>query len=352
MSNIMRCPECNANHRRRAGMTCSCGYRFVLTRQEFDITDFAFHKLIAQVSANDQHHFTRRQLATAICHYWHKKATDFSIAPIIIISIIVIILWSIFAWSYLAGGSVLALSLLTWFIYRRRKEPQLDFQKARQVVQQYHKVHPLERMIEQRFFQGNDSEAGDEDIFYAPDQMLIVERDELVDLLVLNGFHLTTRTAIVSAEGYPKHILAACEKFLETSPKMPVYVAHGISKAKANWVDKLKKEPLWQKFQDRIIDLGPDLEQIKNSRSLLPWLQGKYLYFSRKSSKYLKNGGTMALDSLPTYRMLPMLAGAVTAGALMIGAAAAAGASSGVGGGAEDSDSDTLFSFDFGDDYG
>ena len=53
---------------------------------------------------------------------------------------------------------------------------------------------------------------------YAPERILVVERDDLVDMLIRNRFHLTAKAVVVSRTGYPERVFAACGIFCATIP--------------------------------------------------------------------------------------------------------------------------------------
>ena len=50
----MKCPKCSANHKRRSGTKCKCGYQFVFVKSVDKITDNRFATAIKSVSADER----------------------------------------------------------------------------------------------------------------------------------------------------------------------------------------------------------------------------------------------------------------------------------------------------------
>jgi len=70
------------------------------------------------------------------------------------------------------------------------------------------------------------------------EKILIVQRDILVDLFMLNKFHLEQQVLIVSISGYPEALFVKARKTLESAQEIPVFLLHD---ATATGTDGIKK---------------------------------------------------------------------------------------------------------------
>ena len=71
----MKCPKCHNIHKYRDGMTCRCGYGFVLNPKIYQMGDGAFLATVRKASGNSSQVFTERQLYTAFCQRHPRRAT-------------------------------------------------------------------------------------------------------------------------------------------------------------------------------------------------------------------------------------------------------------------------------------
>ncbi|MEM0967290.1 MAG: hypothetical protein AAGJ81_14180 [Verrucomicrobiota bacterium] len=73
---------------------------------------------------------------------------------------------------------------------------------------------------------------------YGAEKILIVNRDILVDLFVMNSFHAEGSALVVSSSGYPGYIAHQAERLVIENPEIPVLFLHD-----ANWsFERMKSE--------------------------------------------------------------------------------------------------------------
>ena len=89
----MKCPKCSNNHRRSAGMTCTCGYAFALDPKVDGIGDRRFVAFINGASCNATYAFTENQLYTAACR---KQLTQ----PIGVLILLVLVAIAVAAYMF------------------------------------------------------------------------------------------------------------------------------------------------------------------------------------------------------------------------------------------------------------
>lgn len=111
----------------------------------------------------------------------------------------------------------------------------------------------LPNLIEEPTLHTPPPEAPEPDIFdYGVERILVVDRDILVDLFVLNGFHAQERALVISSNGYPQYLVPRLAQVLEQNPETPVYLLHdaGSAISTANLPESA-----------RVIDLGLTRQQ-------------------------------------------------------------------------------------------
>lgn len=328
----MRCPDCKHNQRYRDGMRCGrCGYQFILRKRDDNFSDHALRQLIQRLSDQGNHTFTLTQLAFAICRYWSRNTRGCLIASLGFVALLSAVFWFLFHSSFaLVWISLPLLLLLLWA--SRRKKSALPLAKAQQLIQRYHQVHPIALLADGQAFR-QQPRLANQDLQYAPERILVVERDDLVDLLVRNRFHLAHKTAVMGCSGYPQGVVAACRQFLARYPNLPVYVLHDASLNGFCLTTRLAADPLWPLAAYPLIDLGLSKESIANAGSLtwLPTSHGEPVQgvLSADHAKMLNAGYRFPLDGIPPKSLMNLLGAAMLGGLLILPAAQAAGAAEG-----------------------
>jgi hypothetical protein len=319
----MRCPECNHNQKFKDGTYCKqCRYTFVFRKKQDQISDFTLRQIIQRLSDNGQYAFTATQLALEIGRLWRKK----NLGPLgcSVIALIVSVFAGLIAfaeWGWLGGALIPAVLLPVAVWLGQRGKNALSIDKARQIIKQYHQVHPISGLADGRAFRQPIPTANCQDPYYAPERILVVERDELVDLLVRNHFHLTAKAAIVSRTGYPEQVFAACQEFLRNHPNTPVQVVHDASLQGFALTAQLAADPQWQFARSRLVDLGISRSALNNASSL-PWLPTNLArrkgVFGGNPAKRLRAGYRVPVDYVGPKPMMNVLGAAVVAGTLLL----------------------------------
>lgn len=319
----MRCPECNHRQKFKDGVHCrQCRYQFVFRKKQDQISDFTLRQLIQRLSDQGHYAFTATQLALEICRLWRKKArgpVDYSIAAIILGVISGLIVSNKEFWFAEILIFAVILPLAVWLGQRGKRR--LSFNQAREVVSRYHQAHPLQALADGAAFRRITPPADFQDPHYAPERVLIVERDELVDLLVRNRFHLTAKAAIVSRTGYPEPVFAACQAFLRNHPNTPVQVIHDASLQGFALTAQLAADRQWRFAGSRLVDLGLSRTALDGG-SELPWLPihsaRRDGVFGGNPAQRLRAGYRVPLDAIGPKPLLNALGAALIAGTLLL----------------------------------
>lgn len=316
----MRCPECKHNQKYRDGTRCGkCGYQFVLIKKKGDgLSDFALRQIIQRLSDGGQQAFTATQLALAICRSWREKkgALIGCGAAIVIVACIIG-----FGLGTVIGGFIffLIFSMLLVVGYWRRSG--LPVHKARKLIDRYHQAHPITALADGRAFRQQAAPVDLENPQYAPERILVVERDDLVDMLIRNRFHLSHKTAVVSRSGYPERVFAACRAFLRNHPDTPVQVLHDASVSGFGLTAQLAADPKWVFARERLTDLGISRAALDGGSSL-PWLppdnSRRDGAFSTDPTKMLRAGCRVPVDYIGPKPLLGLLGAAMVGGALLL----------------------------------
>ena len=319
----MRCPECNHNQKYRDGARCQhCHYQFVFRNKKARISDFSLRQITQRLSDNGQYAFTATQLALEISRLWRKKNLGPLGCSVIALIVSVIVGLIAFAeWGWLGGALIPVVLLPVALWLGRRGKSLLSVDEAHKIIQRYHQVHPISGLADGRAFRQPTPTADCQDPHYAPERILIVERDELVDLLVRNRFHLTAKAAVVSRSGYPEPVFAACQEFLRHHPSTPVQVIHDASLQGFALTAQLATDPQWRFAHSHLVDLGISRTAL-NSASSLPWLptnpSRRDGFLGGRPDKMLRAGYRVPVDYAGPKPLINLLNAAIVGGMLLL----------------------------------
>jgi len=273
--------------------------------------------MIQRLSDSGQQAFTATQLALEICRSWRKKKGAFIGCGVVVV--VVALLIGLGHHTLLGAAVFLVLSIpiiVGW--WRRRRIP---FHKARKLVDRYHQAHRITELADGQAFRQQTAPANLEDPQYAPERILVVERDDLVDMLIRNRFHLSHKTAVVSRSGYPAWVFAACRDFLRNHPDTPVQVLHDASATGFVLTAQLAADPNWQFARQRLTDLAFPRAALDGGSSL-PWLPPEASRrdgaLSADPAKMLRAGRRVPVDYIGPKPLLNLLGAAVVGGALLL----------------------------------
>ncbi len=323
----MRCPDCSHNQKYRDGMRCGkCGYQFICRKKSDGISDHTLRHLIGRLSDNGQQAFTMTQLTLELCRYWRRKTARNLIGGLIFYAIITALIAFVAGHWTIPVILLIILSLLTVWSAQRQKTT-LPLPRARKLIDRYHQAHRITALADGRAFLQPTTADNPQDLQYAPERILLVERDDLVDMLVRNRFHATHKTAVVSRSGYPKSVFEACQTFLRRYPATPVQLLHDASLQGFNLKAQLAADPQWSLAGPSLVDLGLSQEAIKNA-ARLPWLPANNRHkgvLSTEYAKMLSAGHRVPIDCMGPKPLLNLLGAALIGGLLLLPTPSASG---------------------------
>jgi hypothetical protein len=317
----MRCPDCKHQQKYKDGTRCAkCGYAFTLRKKTDGLSDYALRQIMLRLTGNEQHCFTRIQLLLEICRYWRKQNTALTVVAVVIAMILGGVIWGITEWKLWISLALMGVLIGAALLLRRKQARSLPLKKAGDLLKKYRDAHPIPGLADGRAFIGRSAEVADQDFYYAPERILVVERDDLADALIRNRFHLSAKTVVVSRTGYPAPIFAACQGFLARHPATPVQVLHDASLSGFSLSAQLATDPDWQFARDRLVDLGLSRSTL-HDKTRLPWLPRSATDNGMLSSNHdamLRAGRRVPVDCVPPKPLLNLLATAVIAGSLAL----------------------------------
>jgi hypothetical protein len=274
----MKCPKCEAKQKSSSGATCACGYRFALNPKDSPyLSDRAMAHVIDKLSGNGQYYFTFNQLYSALhkAGYEKKKAKKkVGVLLIVLFSVVLAIvaakpigIWLSVVIALAGIGGLIA--LLLW-------RPEAKYDELARVINHYRSLHPIANMVDgTRFKVERTKEELKKELFdYAPERILIVQNDQMVDMLVMNRFHFENKTIIVSANKYPEHVFNACQKFLAKKPDIQVELLHDASLEGVKLKSRLLADKSWNLEGKNVVDLGLSTQDVANVKDPI-WLPGR-----------------------------------------------------------------------------
>jgi hypothetical protein len=296
----MKCPECGAvrkkNLKEDGELRCGCGYQFIFQPGHAQgMTDAKFFNLFRRAGAGGRFYFTFPQIYTAWCQQDAEERMSLLRKRLAGIGILMLALC---IGCFLLFGGIgalpcLILLIVPWLLVRRHhRQLPPDLGVLKKLVRQWQAGHGGgdEMLLIRPILHEPPPDFPEKDLFaYGVEQILLVERPLLVDLLVRNGFHADQNTLVVSRDGYPAYLVPRVQKILKENSSLPVYLLHDAGEAGMTTARK-------NKLAGRtVIDLGIRPEHLKKMQFL------KELQLERKGYK-------MPVDILP-YPVLAALCG-------------------------------------------
>ena len=258
----MKCPQCQHVQRARSGMTClQCKYRYVFNpKASPKMTDNRFLAILRKAANGETGFFTLNQL---YMQYYRKALTSkwTSVAAAAFLAI------PLTAFAYFIpkigvpmvalGIYIVAFAFLFWVIEKASAPlPREEFEKK--FLGPWEKAKgTLKNLIRKPRLKEPPEEARFADVYdYGVERILVVSRDILVDLFVLNGWHTEQRALIISESGYPKYLRKQANQLLKERPDLPVYTLHDASKEGETMAARLKRSRMLALAEHPVIDLG------------------------------------------------------------------------------------------------
>ncbi|MDM8549187.1 hypothetical protein QUF72_03880 [Desulfobacterales bacterium HSG2] len=339
----MKCPQCMNNQKYKEGMVCkSCKYRFALNpKKSPHIKDMAFKNAIDRVSGNGLYYFTYNQLFAQIYRLVRNTESDLFSSLMLSVCFFVFIgmILMVFLFEFvkltpdLVSGAlilyaVLVISGIVWCVRRPFK---ISYSPVSEAISTYLSLHPTLTylslpptggLIEGRVFQKTESDPPDEEIFqYAPERILIVERNDIADMLILNRFPLEHKTLVVSEQKYPHHAFRACQRFFLLHPEIPVILIHDASEKGLRMEERLLSDRFWNLRGKNVQDTGlfpMDTERLRKPMWLPEDENGKILCARKTADENISQGYRMPVDIASPRAMMGAVSLAAASGLALL----------------------------------
>ena len=268
----MKCPNCAFNQKYKSGMTCGgCGYRFALDpKKPLGLTDAAFKAALDRLSGGGQYFFTQDQLYAQIYRVLVKKKKP-GLGALSCLGVMLVGIGSTILVGALERNmwtaAVLAAAVVGLVVWLHKRPVAIPAEKPMAHINAYKKIHGIDNLVDGTRFRNMPADGFDAEFLdYAPERILIVDRNDTVDMLLLNRFHFEHKTLVVSAEKYPAAAFAACRRFLSAHPDLPVFLAHDCSETGIRMQSRLLTDPEWGLDGRHVTNLGlhpKDVERLK-----------------------------------------------------------------------------------------
>lgn len=293
----MKCPMCSSKQNFKAGgMTCqSCGYEYKVDPKSSQPNDGFIVAAARNVSGDGTYHFTTNQVITQLDRKMHKKSRR---SLLVRVAILVggVVAAFVFANPVILVVSGIALvAVIINLLARPEAGPPRLIMSVLEALPEESSVAGL--LITKPTLHEPPPEWGESDIYdYGVERILIVERDELVDLFVLNGWHSENRALVVSMSGYPDYITERVSELLDESPDLPVFVLHDSTFQGVDSAEWLQESDVFDLADRQLIDMG-----------LTPSMANRMNCIKRLSGK-LRNSGEVPVDYIPYGQLSALVA--------------------------------------------
>ena len=270
----MRCPKCGNNHKKKLGMVCACGYAFIFDPKRDHMTDGRFTALIRQAGREGRRAYTINQLYATYCMKTKPVAPFMIACAVLFLSGLATMVFQ----PYIAGALILAGLISLCVVAGRLKTPYRspeDFEAQVRLWRQAGKEMP--GLIEEPSLHHPPPDWSEEDLYdYGVERMVIVERDILVDWLVLNDFHAEQRMIVIAESGYPRYLAPLAHRLIQDRADLPVFLLHDSTRQGMGMIKRLLMggHALSAMLANHpVTDLGlhpGDVKQLKRLRPLRP----------------------------------------------------------------------------------
>ena len=325
----MKCPNCRNNQKYKDGMRCNmCQYKFALDPKEyFNISDAAFKAVIDKLSGAGQFYYTYNQLYVqvykAVRKKHHVKFFELSCFGIILVLITFALMGSFkVRWEYIIAVSFILFCILMFLTSIASKRPfKLEAKIPARIITTYKSLHPLKNLADgTKFRHLNKKTLDTEFLEYAPEQILITERNDMADMLLFNRFHFDNKTLVLSAKKYPGAAFNACQGFLANHPDIPVFLIHDCSEEGLKMQGKLLTNKSWNLKGKNLNNLGLHPKDVDNLKSpvWIPANKDKNILTQGSAHENINQGFTMPLDIASPSAIIGSLTMAITTGMALL----------------------------------
>ncbi len=265
----MKCPACGAQHKKRDGTRCRCGYSFVFTDPSArQMSDSRFLAILEKATADGVYFVTPRQLYFEYCRKMRQKGPAKPAVAALVALGGTAALWLTGYESLAVWCGVIVVAATIVCLYRLFSRP-MEFPEFQGIIEKYRRAGGRERLhhvLDKPSLQQPPPDWQEPDIYrYGVERVLLVQRDILVDLFVLNGLHAEQRTLVISETGYPEYLRPRVKAILTENPKTPVFFLHDATDRGVGMKKRLRKLN-WLPESERRIDLGIKPEDVKKMK--------------------------------------------------------------------------------------
>jgi len=141
-----------------------------------------------------------------------------------------------FAWMLPVIGMLIAVGL-----YLNGPILAINSQQFGKYIDQWIQRRPLAYLLTVPRLHEPPPQWHENDIYdYGVERILVVQRDELVDLLVMNQIHVQQKTLIFAESGYPVYISGRVAGLLTERLDLPIFVLHDADRLGCGTLQRLK----------------------------------------------------------------------------------------------------------------
>lgn len=322
----MQCPQCRHDQKKTDAKKCeACGYRLPLApEEEWALSDEEISKSIDKYCDKGELYFTHGQLYSIV----YKAIRDkYGLGAMGCFSLLVLITLILPIPILLFSGDfktplflvLLIVVFLVWEGNRKAKKPGLPANIPEKHIAAYKKRNKLGKLVHGSMFNHLTEDKVDRELVdFAPERVLVVESEEMVDMLLLNRFHFENKALVLSSQKYPGAAFAAYRHLISNIPDIPVMVLHDCSYAGLRIRGALLRDKEWALAGKRIIDLGL-LPKDVGKNSSVPWLPAdlngeEEILQGGSPEEYLEGGYGAPVSGIYPRTFIPALTLAVNAG--------------------------------------
>jgi hypothetical protein len=271
------CPECDEAVEASTHARCAaCGYEFVFQPDVDGMSDAEWSSLVRRTSADGAAYFTENQL---FCRYARgriqttreiSRRSGLGLALIALgLGIWVYALKADWGLTLVAGVAVTLAGVAqvgTGVVTRRAPAAREPFTRW---LEQWLATKPLPKLLRGARFESSGLELSPSRV----ECLVIVERDTLVDLLLMNDAHQKLAALIVSENGYPERLVTEARHLLDERSDLKVVALHDATQRGVELKSRLQSSRALPLADREILDAGlfaADVGQIAELASAFP----------------------------------------------------------------------------------
>lgn len=264
----MQCPKCASRARRDEKARCpECGYAFGLDpAAPHGLSDYDLLRLVYQTSHGGRFHYTLNQLYVNYCAERLPSNALWPLAGMLGGAVG-------YAIAGTRAGMIGAVSAAAVAYHGTNSWRPPPISVLEEIPEQMAAAgHRLPRFIARPLFEFRDEARYVDHLPRAleVDHVIVVDRDELVDWLVLNDLPRRLNAIIVSQTGYPNYVAPVVYEMLERRKTIGVYLLHDSTDSSTAMRRRLAESALLPTEGHRVYNLGLDPAQVTFMKRLRP----------------------------------------------------------------------------------